>query len=593
MVVAGDAGGAAALQSVVKQIRDDGIFQPKCFAYLQACKVWTDGGIDFEELDISVKEQDVDLMLARISPRLLVVGTSKNKMNHEHKFISVARRRKIKSLAVLDFWSNYRERFLESNDGAIQVPDRIAVMDERARDEMVRAGFDSNSLVVTGQPAFDDVVEWLVSKGTGLRERVRKYLGISPESLFVVFLSQPISEFHGDNLNVDGHPGYTEKTVFPLFVKGLENLATKKGRDVRLAVKLHPREHMDTSTGLRSGPVKRVVFDGISTRELLVASDLVVGMNTVLLVEACYLGCMTLSIQPGLRGLDCLPMGRLGIGYSVYREEDVEEALRRALFDEEWCAKIKQGLSSFIPDKTATENVARLIFEMVGMDKQTVPKIIRSSRMRKYRTEQESFWAGKFGDNYILRNKTPDELTMSGRMAVYSRMLARTRNVKSVIEFGPNIGANVVVMKQLMPTVEMSVVEINRRAVARLAKLPLKKIYNTSALEFKPSRQWDLVIAHGLLIHINPDSLPQMYNTLYRSSSRYVFVCEYYNPTPVAIPYRGHEGRLFKRDFAGEMLDRFSNLELVDYGFAYHRDPVFPVGDVTWFLMEKIGKQRS
>ena len=41
--------------------------------------------------------------------------------------------------------------------------------------------------------------------------------------------------------------------------------------------------------------------------------------------------------------------------------------------------------------------------------------------------------------------------------------------------------------------------------------------------------------------------------------------------------------RLFKRDFAGEMLDRFSDLRLVDYGFRYHRDPAHPADDLTWF----------
>ena len=62
---------------------------------------------------------------------------------------------------------------------------------------------------------------------------------------------------------------------------------------------------------------------------------------------------------------------------------------------------------------------------------------------------------------------------------------------------------------------------------------------------------------------------------------------EYYSPTPVEIVYRGHSDRLFKRDFAGEMLDRFADLKLVDYGFDYHRDPVFSLGDINWFLLEK------
>jgi spore coat polysaccharide biosynthesis protein SpsF len=54
------------------------------------------------------------------------------------------------------------------------------------------------------------------------------------------------------------------------------------------------------------------------------------------------------------------------------------------------------------------------------------------------------------------------------------------------------------------------------------------------------------------------------------------------------IPYRGNEDRLFKRDFAGEMLNKYSDLSLVDYGFSYRKDPIFPQDDITWFLLEKM-----
>jgi spore coat polysaccharide biosynthesis protein SpsF len=73
-------------------------------------------------------------------------------------------------------------------------------------------------------------------------------------------------------------------------------------------------------------------------------------------------------------------------------------------------------------------------------------------------------------------------------------------------------------------------------------------------------------------------------------SSRYILVCEYYNPTPVSIDYRGHSDRLFKRDFAGEILDLYTDLTLRDYGFVYHRDTNFPLDDITWFLLEKKSK---
>lgn len=44
---------------------------------------------------------------------------------------------------------------------------------------------------------------------------------------------------------------------------------------------------------------------------------------------------------------------------------------------------------------------------------------------------------------------------------------------------------------------------------------------------------------------------------------------------------------LFKRDFAGEMLEKYQDLQLVDYGFVYHGDANFPQDDLTWFLLEK------
>ena len=90
----------------------------------------------------------------------------------------------------------------------------------------------------------------------------------------------------------------------------------------------------------------------------------------------------------------------------------------------------------------------------------------------------------------------------------------------------------------------------------------------------------------GVLIHINPDNLDRVYDNLVSNTRRYVLIAEYYNPTPVSVEYRGHADRLFKRDFAGELIDRYS-LKLVDYGFVYKRDHWAPQDDVNWFLLEK------
>ena len=57
-----------------------------------------------------------------------------------------------------------------------------------------------------------------------------------------------------------------------------------------------------------------------------------------------------------------------------------------------------------------------------------------------FKTEQEEFWSGKFGDEYIDRNKYTQ--IFSAYVCVWSKIISRTSNIKSVIEFGSNIGFN-------------------------------------------------------------------------------------------------------------------------------------------------------
>jgi pseudaminic acid biosynthesis-associated methylase len=170
---------------------------------------------------------------------------------------------------------------------------------------------------------------------------------------------------------------------------------------------------------------------------------------------------------------------------------------------------------------------------------------------------------------------------------VFTNILQRTGAVKSVLEFGANIGHNLRALTMLLPEAQVSAIEINPVAVKELEKLRLHRVYAQSILDFVPDEPRELVLIAGVLIHINPDALCAVYEKLYKSSSRYIVLDEYYNPTPVEISYRGHKDRLFKRDFAGEMLDQFPGLSLAGYGFVYHRDPVFPTDDSTWFLLEK------
>lgn len=203
-----------------------------------------------------------------------------------------------------------------------------------------------------------------------------------------------------------------------------------------------------------------------------------------------------------------------------------------------------------------------------------------------FKTEQEAFWAGEFGTEYIRRNQ--GDVLLASNLDFFSKALRAVRKIRTCIEFGANIGMNLKALKLLHPAQEQYGIEINADAARQLARLiEPSHVFHSPILDFDAQQTWDLVLIKGVLIHINPDTLPKVYDKLVTASGRYLLIAEYYNPAPVAIPYRGHTDRLFKRDFAGEIMDAYPQMKLVDYGFSYRRDPNFPQDDITWFLLEK------
>lgn len=208
------------------------------------------------------------------------------------------------------------------------------------------------------------------------------------------------------------------------------------------------------------------------------------------------------------------------------------------------------------------------------------------------RTEQEDFWAGSFGDEYAQRN--------IGRITSNMVFLAKALNsasgfITSVAEVGAGSGENLLALQRLLPNANFAAIDVNRASLELLHKrwptrnaMPhlmcgtIAEHWEACTMHNRPN----LVLSKGVLIHIPPEKLEATYRQLYNMTSRYVLLAEYYNPTPVAIEYRGHAARMWKRDFAGDMLDMFTGLRLVDYGFVYHRTQ-FPQDDLTWFLLER------
>src|SRR3989338_3125387 len=93
---------------------------------------------------------------------------------------------------------------------------------------------------------------------------------------------------------------------------------------------------------------------------------------------------------------------------------------------------------------------------------------------QQFKTEQENFWAGEFGDEYANRNQ--GEALVASNIALFSKILSRAGRIDSAIEFGANIGLNLMALRQLLPEADLSAIEINEKAVESLLRQQCIKI---------------------------------------------------------------------------------------------------------------------
>ncbi|HTO73243.1 MAG TPA: hypothetical protein VMJ30_05460, partial [Gemmatimonadales bacterium] len=261
----------------------------------------------------------------------LFTATSINDERWELRFTARARELGVPSLAVLDFWGQYRGRFTWQNH--LEMPDRIAVMDDVARGEMLREGFPAIRLAVTGQPALDELSEYAKPevRSSCHRELRRRARIEDLPGPVILYASQPLSQLHDPAVL-----GFHERDVLIDTVAAAGAVLARHRQHATLVIKPHPREVGHPIALPQSGPsltVRLLNESDVSPRLAAAGADLVVGMNSMLLLEACLLGTPVVSYQPGLKQPDVLPSNRLGWSRGVFNRADLEGALEEELLN--------------------------------------------------------------------------------------------------------------------------------------------------------------------------------------------------------------------------------------------------------------------
>lgn len=313
VAVAEDPGGARVVLPVLRALASSATATLSCEPHGHAEAIWRAAGLASIRAEV---------------PTHVLAATSVSPQMHELRRIRAARTRGIRTVSVLDHWINYRQRFVL--EGELVLPDVIAVMDEQARNAMLSLGFPSDVVVVTGSPALEELAHGLDLTPSDARARLRA-MAPGADGQLVVWVSQPLASGLSER-----ELGFGSASTFTRFATVLERVARRNGRAVDLFFKPHPREgdgpppRTERSEFLRVHPLG----SGYPPRAAALGADLVAGMHSMLLVEACLLGRPVVSFQPGLAVPDPLPSNAAGWSHAAFDEPTLERVLPHALAGE-------------------------------------------------------------------------------------------------------------------------------------------------------------------------------------------------------------------------------------------------------------------
>lgn len=271
------------------------------------------------------------------NPTIVLLGTSGGESIE--KRVTVEMRGKAPTLAVLDFWSNYWQRFssLGIKDFAY-LPDLVCVMDDIAKEEMVADGFPLERLLVTGNPHFDHFADNITTE----REDRKR----------ILFISQPI--------RVDGAlPGFTPPTFDEYTVLEVARAALPDNHT--LSIRLHPRDSADKYNDYLDNRVS--IAPEATLEEAVSRSGLIIGVSSLVLMQAAAAGKKVLSYEPVLNGPDEMVSNRIGVTVCIKSSHELTRAFK-GYAEEKWLYRTRPFHKVWPMD--ATKRVVEAIIALVN-----------------------------------------------------------------------------------------------------------------------------------------------------------------------------------------------------------------------------------
>ncbi|NTW68479.1 MAG: hypothetical protein HGB23_01355 [Chlorobiaceae bacterium] len=203
----------------------------------------------------------------------------------EFNAIKLARTANKRSIAFLDHWVNYRDRFVRSAETVL--PDEIWVGDVFAKN-IAQEVFPDIAVTLVDNPYFKDVRKELLSN--------QSCRPSSQDAISILYVCEPISRHallrHGDAR----FWGYVEEDALRYFLSNTSVL----GKPIeRILIRAHPSENADKYSWVQNEFNLPIEFGAIRTlSEEIAGCDVIVGCESMALVVGLLAGKKVISCIP-------------------------------------------------------------------------------------------------------------------------------------------------------------------------------------------------------------------------------------------------------------------------------------------------------
>ena len=271
-IVCHDAGGAEILSSWLLRSNDI------CFVVAggPAISIFGQKCVDAEKMSLVDAIEKSDWVLC---------GTGIT--NLERKAIKLGREKGKKTVAFIDHWVNYTERFQDDDYGLI-LPDEIWVGDEDAL-SIAKKEFPNIPIKLKINPYFEDV-----------RSRFLNFdsTKLSTSKISILYVCEPIGVQALISHSDENYYGYTEVSAIKYFLENIDSLCCDISQ---IIIRPHPTECYDKYHWVKALAPEIIKFGGVKTLvEEMIEVDVVVGCETM---------AMVIGLIAGKRVISCIPPG--------------------------------------------------------------------------------------------------------------------------------------------------------------------------------------------------------------------------------------------------------------------------------------------